>query len=77
MGARKLKLLSDHNIDSSVLKWLGSLRRIDLVTASDVGLQTSGDPELVRYAHGEGRVLLAGDKGFLNTTILFALIRES
>lgn len=64
MSARKVKLLSDENIPAYVSNWLRGLRRLDLVTVVEVRLLGKDDQTVVTYATKQGRVLLAGDKGF-------------
>ena len=64
MSARKLKIIADENIPLMVSVWLRGLRRVDLQTVQEVGLRRTDDSGIVDYAKGEGRIILAGDKGF-------------
>ncbi len=64
MSARKLKILADENIPSTICVWLRSLRRVDLQTVQEAQLRRQEDPTIVAYANGHGQIILAGDKGF-------------
>jgi predicted nuclease of predicted toxin-antitoxin system len=64
MSARKLKILADENIPSTVCVWLRSLRRIDLQTVDEARLRRQEDLRIVEYAKRNHRIILAGDKGF-------------
>lgn len=64
MGARKLKLLADENIPSSVSRWLQELRRFDVITVAQANLLHAPDDLVVAYATKKKRVVLASDKGF-------------
>lgn len=56
-----LRLLADHNIEQPILDGLRGRIAVDLVTARDVGLETTTDPELLNWAPRAGRVLLTHD----------------
>jgi predicted nuclease of predicted toxin-antitoxin system len=64
MSARKLKILADENIPSTICTWLRGMRRIDLETVHDARLLSQSDLVLVNYAREHDRIILAGDKGF-------------
>lgn len=53
---------ADENIDSDLV--LGLRRRvddIDVLRVQDVGLRTVGDPEILKWAADEGRILISHD----------------
>lgn len=64
MSSRKLKILADENIPGPVCSWLRGLKRVDLVTAKDAQLCHQEDANIVAYARENGRIVLAGDRGF-------------
>lgn len=56
------RFLADENIDLALV--LGLQRRvddIDIVRVQDVGLRTADDPEILRWAADEGRILISQD----------------
>lgn len=64
------RFLADENIDPDLV--LGLRRRvdhIDIARVQDVGLRTSDDPEILRWAAEEGRILVSHD---LKTIPIFA-----
>lgn len=69
-----LALLVDHNVQFAIVR--GVRRRaaelglpLDLVTAQEVGLEATSDPDLLEWAAREGRVVLTLD---INTLVGFA-----
>ena len=57
-----LRLISDHNFNGRILR--GLTRRIphlDIVRATDVGLASIDDPELLEWAAAESRILMTHD----------------
>ena len=58
----RLRFLTDEDFDNDVAR--GLLQRLpdlDLVRVQDVGLGGAGDPDILEWAAGEGRLLLTHD----------------
>jgi predicted nuclease of predicted toxin-antitoxin system len=58
-----LRFVSDENFDGDSLRGLfRSLPELDVVRVQDVGLRSTPDPDILKWAAVEGRVLLTHDK---------------
>ena len=60
---KMLRLLIDHDLDQDILR--GLLRRVpdvDVVTAFEIGMSESSDPDLLAWAAEVGRVLVTHDR---------------
>jgi uncharacterized protein DUF5615 len=58
-----LRLLIDQDLDHDILR--GLIRRIpqlDVVTAFEIGMSAATDPELLRWAAKEGRIIVTHDR---------------
>ena len=58
-----LKLVSDENFDSDILRGLYRRRpELDVVQVQDVGLNAASDPDILAWAAVEARILLTHDR---------------
>lgn len=58
-----LRLLIDQDFDQDILRgFLLRVPNLDAVTAYEVGLSAAPDPELLKWAANEGRILLTHDR---------------
>jgi len=58
-----LKLVSDENFDGVILRGLYRRRPdLDVVRVQDVGLNAASDPEILKWAAAEGRILQTHDR---------------
>lgn len=63
MNPLDFPLLADENIDPEVIAELRR-RRLDVVTAKDLGLGGAPDRELLKMAYAEGRLIITHDSDF-------------
>lgn len=58
-----LRLASDENFNGAMVRGLGRLQAdYDVVRVQDVGLSGASDPEILRWAAEENRILLTHDE---------------
>ena len=58
-----LKLVSDENFDGDILRGLYRRRPdLDVVRVQDVGLRSTPDPDILKWAAAEDRILLTHDR---------------
>ncbi len=68
-----IRLLADVNFDFRIVQGLRRrIRALDVVIAQDVGLDETEDPELLKWAADENRIVLSHD---VNTMVGFAYER--
>jgi hypothetical protein len=61
-----LRLASDEDVDGRIIRGLRRRQpNLDLVTVQEVGLDNTPDPDILKWAAGEGRILITRDRNTL------------